>query len=203
MGEKGKLLGKTAAPELVAATRRREIAEAALFIGVEFVALDFPDGELPFIELRKLVDAVLPLVRMHASAAIFSFHPHEVTPDIHHSDHAIVGRVAEVVATLADVNEYQPYNPENRVLWDELLPRPEYWVWYSGWLMVQAAYLQPDELIIFEQSEQDRSEQLDYLNRYHASQTLPESRETWRKILDRVSLNRRTGKHEEHYLRVR
>ena len=180
-----------------------EIGAATKHLGVQFHALGFPDGELAFVEQRVLVDAVLHLVRTYAYAAIFSLHPSELTPQIHHSDHSVAARVTEVVATLADVNGYTPNGRVDAALWNESVSRPDYWVWYSGWLMLQAKHLQPDEVMIFEQNWQDRQKQLEYLLMHHASQAGPGSEQEWRTVLDRVSFNRQTGKHEEHYLRVR
>ncbi len=204
LGEKGKLFGQTSEAAVVAQTREQEMATAAHALGIDYLNAGFLDAELRFFDQRELAGVVLAMVRELAPAAIFSFHPQELTPEIHHSDHSEVARLAETVATLVDVNGYVVRDQAGRdVFWDETLVRPEYWVWYSGWLMLQADYFLQEETMIFEQIEEDRIAQLEYVAQYHRSQATAESMEKWRNVLDRVSLNRKTGNYEEHYLKVR
>lgn len=192
-GEYGKLFGVAAAPDVVAGTRRKELARAARAGGYRglFFPEPFEDGSLGRHQ-EELNDAVTNVVRRHKYGALFSFSRTEgpLTPVFAHRDHLAVAIATEIASEVADnAHEY----PRKGVL--PLGYRPEVYGWEA--IRRLGAW---DQYAQVPMTFRDVLDQVAFMAKHHASQfTDPnflqelllrlykgEKRGTYRKLYNRL-----------------
>ncbi|MBP9817543.1 PIG-L family deacetylase [Candidatus Shapirobacteria bacterium] len=88
-GEKGKNPKK----------RVGELGVAMNSWGFDYKILNFPDLELAYVPLKKMVDKVRNIVDKNKITDLVSFSPFELTYGFDHPDHNIAGEVTRLVST--------------------------------------------------------------------------------------------------------
>lgn len=182
--------------------RREEARRALESLGATLTVLSFPDLNLPFVPLQEIVTAVLNVVQEKQPDALFSFHPHEITPEFDHRDHNIAGTVARQVGAAADVDYF---SPGARVAPREKQPgvlkeRPELYLWTSQNQVTHTGFRTLDL------SEEVREKRNEYLIKHYPSQFRDSEKQEWIPIFDSIT-QEKSGeeiiRHQERYLRVR
>ena len=67
--------------------------------GFDYKIFDFPDLELAYVPLKKMVDKVKSVVDENKITDLVSFSPFELTDGFDHPDHNMAGEVTRLVST--------------------------------------------------------------------------------------------------------
>ena len=193
-GELGIPQNSPVTPIQMGEIRFQEATHAARVLNAQLLMLSFPDLHLPYIPIQTLVESVLPVVREHKFDAIFSFHPHEITPFFDHPDHNQVGLLAQAVGAASDVAHFMPEHPP-------LVQRPGLYLWTTQKVLANR------ELKLRKNCRKNRDF---YLQTSYPSQFSREKYAEWRGIFEVITRKKakkkrknKDAQHAEYYLQVR
>lgn len=174
-------------PEQLKQVRRVEFSNAARSLPITPDIHDLGDLQLSFQPFENLVLEVLKVVRRQHFAALFSFHPHEVTPRFDHPDHHLSGEITQFVGATADVTHFHPEIPA-------MERRPELYLWTT------ITHLASQHLLLTVEQRQRRDQ---YLIDHYSSQFTLDQKDQWAPIFDQITYDKASGEHQEKWLRVR
>lgn len=189
-GDKGRLNGNShASPEEVRHVREKECASAMVHLGAkEHVALPYPDMELSYQEKRDIEKKIMCQIRNWNPAALFSFHPQEITRYVDHPDHRKTGEIALDVSAGTNVCHLHPDTACNREA-----HRPHIFLWTTN------QYFKPTHRVVL--TAEVRAKRNEYLFTYHPSQFCKESVADWGPIFDGITAEGMN--HQEQWVQVR
>lgn len=171
--------------DCIAQRRVREFNAGTNSLGIQPKQFDFGDGMLDFQSLETMVKEVLQFVRAHQFAAIFSFHPQEITMQFDHRDHEVAGRIAQHVGEKMDVQGYAPEFPATEF-------RPDLYLWTTD------KYRATHRKRI---SKKDRKKRNNYAKEFYPSQFHHQNKKRWSRIFDTITKKEKV--HQEFWMRVR
>ncbi len=175
-------------PHEVAEIRRLEFAQAMTSLGIAYEIFEFGDFSLATMPFRNIALPLLNLLREKDLAAIFTFHPYEITPDFDHPDHNLTGEAARFAATGQNIKHLKvgpQANGKQEV--QATNSRPELYFWTTN--ESQATH----QIKVGKKSNKRRQK---YLSENYPSQFPRQTKKHWGTIFDRF------GK-KEYYQRVR
>lgn len=174
-------------PEQLKQVRRVEFSNAARSLPITPDIHDLGDLQLSFQPFEQLVVEMLKVIRSHQFAALFSFHPSEITPRFDHPDHLMAGKLTQFVGATADVHHFHPEFPATH-------QRPELYLWAS------VDHLASHHLLLTVEHRQRRDQ---YLVDHYPSQFILDQKDQWAPIFDQITYDKASGEHQEKWLRVR
>lgn len=191
-GDKGRLNGNClATPEEIRQVREKECITAMNALGaVEHIALPYPDMELSYQEKQAIEKNIMGYVRAWSPAAIFGFHPQEITRYADHPDHRKTGEIMLDISAGTNVSHLHPDTACNRES-----HRPHVFLWTTN------EYLKPTHTIPL--TDEVRTERNTYLFTYHPSQFCQETVTEWSASFDEILSDGGKHAHREQWVQVR
>lgn len=195
LGELGSVDGKeNLSPSDVAQVREQEFVGAMTSLGFSHKIFDLNDYSLSVLPLENLAIPLINILRQKDLAAVFSFHPFEITPGFDHPDHNAAGIATRFAASALDIKNLSVGvdESEDEVVTQQGLStatseRPELYFWTTN--KNQATH----QLKMSEKSQKSRRR---YLKKNYPSQFPKRQEKRWGTIFDRL------GK-KEYYQQVR
>ena len=196
LGEMGEVVNQPGLDaKQVAQVRQTEFNQAMGSIGANHESMGFADLALSTLNFRIMAMPMLDLLRSKDFAALFTFHPYEITPDFDHPDHNITGQVARFAASAQDVRKLQtgPFisSPVSHQATEN---RPELYFWTTD------KNVATHKIGLSKKVRQNRD---NYLTDHYPSQFPRKSQSRWGKIFDRITYKGLLQGHQEYYQRVR
>lgn len=170
--------------------RAAEFTSATGSLGVRTEIRDWGDLQLGLKPFVNFAIPLLEIIRQGNFAALFSFHPEEITPEFDHIDHSIVGQLVRFAAGAMDVEHFHPEFPATH-------DRAELYLWGTG------KHRATHTIDISSNALQRRDA---YLLKHYPSQFYPETHEAWRSIFETINqVKKRNGKKvgREYWTKVR
>jgi len=162
-------------------------------LGADYEIMGYGDFGLAMMPFRNLAMPLLNLLRQKDFAAIFSFHPYEITPNFDHPDHNIAGEAARFAAAGQDVENLKtgPYIASSDS-YGATESRPELYLWTTD--KSKATHKQ-------KLTKKSRKKRNKYLQKQYPSQFPRQSKKRWGRIFDKITENGKS--HSEFYQQVR
>lgn len=175
-------------PTEVAEVRRQEFTQAMTSLGIAYEIFEFGDFSLSTMPFRNLALPLLNFLREKDLAAVFTFHPYEITPNFDHPDHNVAGEATRFAASGQDVKNLKvgPL-PNGKAEAASTTGRPELYFWTTD--EAKATH----QLKLGKKSSKRRQK---YLSENYPSQFPRQTQKRWGTIFDRF------GK-KEYYQQVR
>lgn len=179
---------ETLTPSAVAQIRQVEFERAMVELGADYQILGFGDFALSTMPFRNLALPLLNVLRSQDLAAVFSFHPFEITPGFDHPDHNLAGEATRFAASGQDITNLKvgPL-PDGQPAAPVTTTRPELYFWTTD--ENKATH----RLKLGQKSARRRR---DYLSKNYPSQFPSRTKRRWGTIFDRLG-------NQEYYQRVR
>lgn len=179
----------------VAQVRQTEFGQAMDSIGADYHLMGFVDLALSTLNFRIMAMPMLDLLRSKDFAALFTFHPYEITLEFDHPDHNITGQVTRFAASAQDVKKLQtgPFiaSPVSHQATGD---RSELYFWTTDRNVATHRVVLPEKV---------RQNRDNYLIDNYPSQFPRKSQSRWGKIFDRITYKGFLQGHQEYYQRVR
>lgn len=174
--------------------RQAEFKKATELRSIKTEILDLGDLQLTTYPFEELLYKLLEVTRRIHPAALFAFHPYEITPNFDHPDHNVSGRLALHAGAIADVAHKYPEI-------SAVTSRPELYLWTTR------KDLATHKIELEKKARYRRNE---YLVEYYPSQFSLETQPEWSQIFDRINTdqakkkkNNMQSKYREYWIKVR
>jgi LmbE family N-acetylglucosaminyl deacetylase len=189
LGDLGSIDGQPdLSPAKVAEVRRQEFTKAMTSLGIAYEVFEFGDFSLSTMPFRNIALPLLNSLREKDLAAVFTFHPYEITPNFDHPDHNLTGEATRFAASGQDVKNLKVGSlADGKTEFPATTDRPELYFWTTN--EDQATH----QLKIGKKSSRRRQK---YLSENYPSQFPRQTKKRWGTIFDRF------GK-KEYYQQVR
>ncbi len=194
LGELGIPQGADITPEQMKGIRQAEFTKATESRKIMTEILDIGDLQLTTHPFEELLCKLLEVIRRINPAALFTFHPYEVTPAFDHPDHNVSGKLVLHAGAVADVAYKYPEI-------SALHFRPELYLWTTR------KDLATHRINLEKQARYRRNQ---YLVDYYPSQFSKQTQPEWSQIFDRINTdqakkkkNNKKSKYREYWMKVR